>query len=107
MKDFIDRKSPVPVHDAMTSFPRQNLLNNAIELFSQIFLSGSLNNKNKNQLLKHFTINVQPSAAAPEVSKDKKASAAQAAELPFYRPDKTYKMMRIALTLLNIIKKSS
>ena len=62
IKNFLDRKEIVPVFDAPSCFPRQNLLNNAIQLFAKIFLSDSLNNKNKNQLLKHFTVNVQPSA---------------------------------------------
>ena len=48
IKDYLDRDAIVPIYDALTCYPRQQLLNNAIELFSRIFLSDSLNNKNKN-----------------------------------------------------------
>ena len=72
IKEFFDGKSLVPVQDATSSYPRQNLLNNAIQLFTQIFLSDKLNDKNKNQLLKHFKSNVQPTMPSQENTKDKK-----------------------------------
>ena len=101
-KEYIDGRSLTPTSDALKCYPRQHLLNNAIELFGKIFLSDSLNNKNKNQLLKHFTINVQPSpTAAPDGNKK---GPPPSTGLPYYRPDKTQKMIRIALTLLNLIK---
>ena len=85
------------------------MLNNAILLFTKIFLSDNLNNKNKNQLLKHFTVNVQPSATPAETStKDKKSGGSPSVDaLPYYRPDKTQKMCRIALALLSIIKSAN
>ena len=68
------------------------MLNNAIKLFTKIFLSDKLNDKNKNQLLKHFKSNVQPTMPSQENTKEKKSkdkdSQAQAKELPYYRPEK-------------------
>lgn len=64
-----------------------------------------MNEKNKNQLLKHFTVHVQPSAPSTD-KKDKKDKEADA-QLPFYRPEKITKMIRIALTMLLVAKKAS
>ena len=86
--------------------PRQQLLCNAIRLFAHIFTAEQLNEKNKNQLLKHFTVHVQPSAPSSSTDKKDKKDKDEPA-LPFYRPEKITKMIRIALTMLLVAKTAS
>jgi hypothetical protein len=58
MDEFLFGQSTYPSQEAPSGFPQQNQLNSAIRLFSRIFLSPFLNERNKHQLLKHFTVNV-------------------------------------------------